>query len=207
MKKSDDGDCPPDGNTNMNILSSVCGDANDIKSDDDEEEISVNESIESNNNLPDDLLNALYGKSTHDDEGDDEDVQDGQQHRDKSRGLGERQDSDEDDEVEDEGIQDGQQHQDKSGGLGERQDSDEDDEVEDEGVQDGQQHQDTSGALGERQDSDEEDEVQDEGVQNRQQHRDKSGGLEDERDRDNKEQQDQSSGKTGEDSLSKSQRK
>jgi len=79
-KNFDEGDCPCDENTNMNILSSVCGDANDIKSDDDEEEISVNESNESNNNLPDDLLNVLYGKSTHDDKVDDEGVQDGQQH-------------------------------------------------------------------------------------------------------------------------------
>ena len=79
-KNSNEGDCPPDGNTDMKIVSSVCGDANDIKSDDDEEEISVNESNESNNNFPDDLLNVLYGKSTHDNEGDNEGVQDGQQH-------------------------------------------------------------------------------------------------------------------------------
>jgi len=142
QKNLDEGDCPPNGNTNLNILSSVCGVANEIKSDDVEEEISVNESNESNNNLPDYLLNVLYGKSTHHDEVDDDGVQDGQQHRDKSGGLEERQDSDKDDKVEDDGVQDGQQHRDKSSELEETQDSDEDDEDEDEGVQHGQQHQD-----------------------------------------------------------------
>ncbi len=166
QKNSDEGDCPPDGNTNLNTLTSVCGDANETKSDDDEEEISVNESNESNNILPEYMLNVLYGKSTLHDE------------------------------VDNDGVQDEQQHQDKSGGLQETQDSVEDEEDEDDGVQEGQQHRD-SGELHKD---------EDDGVQNRQQHRDKSSGLEEEQDSD-KEQQDDRPGKTGEDTLTKSQRK
>ena len=166
QKNSDEGDCPPDGNTNLNTLTSVCGDANETKSDDDEEEISVNESNESNNILPEYMLNVLYGKSTLHDE------------------------------VDNDGVQDEQQHQDKSGGLQETQDSVEDEEDEDDGVQEGQQHRD-SGELHKD---------EDDGVKNRQQHRDKSSGLEEEQDSD-EEQQDDRPGKTGEDTLTKSQRK
>ncbi len=112
---------------NLNILTSVCGDVIVETLNDDKEEISVNESNNSNTNFPDDLFNVLYGKSPHHDEVEDEGVQDGQKHRDKSGGLEEYElygKSLHHDEVEDEGVQNGQQHQDKSGGLEERQDSD-----------------------------------------------------------------------------------
>jgi hypothetical protein len=149
---SDEGDCPPDGNADLNISSS-------------EEEISVDESNDSNNNFSDDLFNVLYGESPPRHGG----VQDGQQHQEKSGGVEENELYDKslhNDEIENEGDQD------KSGGLEEKQDSDKEhnDEVEDEGDQE------KSGGLEERQDSDEE-------------------------------QQHQSSGKTGEGTLSKSQRK
>jgi hypothetical protein len=110
QKNSDEGDCPPNGNANLNILSSVCGDVIVETSNDDEEEISVNESNDSNTNFPDDLFNVLYGKSPHHDEVEDEGVQDGQQHRDKSGGLEEDElygKSLHHDEVEDEGVQNG----------------------------------------------------------------------------------------------------
>jgi hypothetical protein len=155
-KNSDEGDFPPDGDVIVET------------SNDDEDEISVDDSNDSNTNYPDDLFKLLYDKSTHHDDVEDEGVRDGQ-HQEKSGGLEERQESDKHDEVEDEGVQDGQQHRHKSGGLGERQQSDEDDEVEDE-------DQDKSGGLEKRQDSDEE-------------------------------QQDHRRGKTGVDTLSKSQRK
>jgi hypothetical protein len=79
---------------NLNILTSVCGDVIVETLNDDKEEISVNESNNSNTNFPDDLFNVLYGKSPHHDEVEDEGVQNGQQHQDKSGGLEERQDSD-----------------------------------------------------------------------------------------------------------------
>jgi hypothetical protein len=110
QKNLDEGDCPPDGNTNLNILSSAYDETIEMNSHNDGEEISVNESNECNNNLPGDLFNVLYGESTHHDKVEDEGGQGGQQHREKSGGLEERQDSDEDDEVEDEGVQDRQQH-------------------------------------------------------------------------------------------------
>ena len=103
-------------------------------SNDYEEEISVNESNESNTNFPDDLFNMLYGKSNHNDEVEDEGVKDGQEHRDKSGGFKERQDSDQslkshreseqDDMLQIKGT-DGkeQQDQDSSGGLEKRQES------------------------------------------------------------------------------------
>jgi len=94
QKNLDEGECPPNENSNLNILSSVCGDIIEEKSDDDEEEISDNESNERNTNLPDDLFYMLYGKSNHDDEVEDEGVKDGHQHQDKSGGFKERQDSD-----------------------------------------------------------------------------------------------------------------
>jgi hypothetical protein len=137
-KNSDEGDFPPDGDDIVET------------SNDDEDEISVDDSNDSNTNYPDDLFKELYDKSTHHDDVEDEGVRDGQQYQEKSGRLEERQESDKHDEVEDEGDQDGQQHRHKSGGLEERQESDEDDEVEDE-------DQDKSGGLEERQqDSDEE---------------------------------------------------
>ena len=95
QKHSDEGDCPPNLNDNLEILSSVGGDDSGETSNDEEEEISVNESTECNTNFQDDLLNELYGKSLHNVEVEVEDVQDGQQHRDKTGGLEERQHSDE----------------------------------------------------------------------------------------------------------------
>ncbi len=154
QKNLDEGDCPPDGNTNLNILSSAYDETIEMNSHNDGEEISVNESNECNNNLPGDLFNVLYGESTHHDKVEDEGGQGGQQHREKSGGLEENElygKSPHHDKVDDDN---------KSGGLGERHDSDEDDEVEDDGVQEGQQHRD-SGKV---------DEVEDEGVQDRQQH-------------------------------------
>jgi hypothetical protein len=165
-KNSDEGDCPPDGDDDLNISSS-------------EEDISVDESNDSNNNYPDDLFNVLYGN------------------REERRGVGENElydKSQQDDKVEDDGDQT------KSGGLGERQDFEEDDKVEDESVQDGIQHQDKSGGLEERQ----YDVVEDEGVQDGQQQLDTSGGLED---TDKEQQQDYRLDKTEKDTLSKSQRK
>jgi len=154
QKNLDEDDCPPDGNTNLNILSSAYDETIEMNSHNDGEEISVNESNECNNNLPGDLFNVLYGESTHHDKVEDEGGQGGQQHREKSGGLEENElygKSPHHDKVDDDN---------KSGGLGERHDSDEDDEVEDDGVQEGQQHRD-SGKV---------DEVEDEGVQDRQQH-------------------------------------
>ena len=60
---------------------------------DDEEEISVSKSNESNKintNIPDDLFNGLYGKSLHNDDVKDEGGKDGQQYQDNSGGLKER---------------------------------------------------------------------------------------------------------------------
>jgi hypothetical protein len=133
-KNLDEGDCPPDGNADLSISSGV-------------EEISVDESNDSNNNFPDVLLNVLYGESPPRHGG----VQDGQQHREKSGGVEENELYDKsrhDDEVEDEGDQD------KSGGLEERQDYDE---VEDEGDQE------KGGGVEEMQDSDEEQQHQSSG--------------------------------------------
>jgi hypothetical protein len=96
QKNSDKGDCPPDGNTNMSISSS-------------EEEISVNESNDSNTNFPDDLFNVLRGKSPHHDEVEDGGVQNGQQHQEISGGVEETELYDKSlhtDEVEDEGDRD-----------------------------------------------------------------------------------------------------
>jgi hypothetical protein len=133
QKNSDDGDCPPNANENLVILSSVGGDdieetSNDKEeeistSNDEEEEISVNESTEFSEN---DLFNELYGKTLHNVEVEVEDVQYGQQRRDKSGRLENNElcgKSLHHDKVEDEGVQDVQQHRDKSGGLEERQHS------------------------------------------------------------------------------------
>jgi len=81
QKNSDEGDCPPDGNANLNILSSIGGDVIVDTLNDDDEEISVNETNESNTNFPDDLFNVLYGKSLHNDEFEDEGVPDGQREK------------------------------------------------------------------------------------------------------------------------------
>jgi len=134
QKNLDKGECPPNENSNLNILSSVCGDIIEEKLNDDEEEISVNESNESNTNFPDDLFNMLYGKSNHNDEVEDEGVKDGQEHRDKSGGFKERQDSDQSLQSHRESEQydmlqikgtDGKEQpdQDSSGGLEKRQES------------------------------------------------------------------------------------
>jgi len=93
QKTPDKGDSPHDENSNLNILSSVCGDIIEEKLNDDEEEISVSESNESNKintNIPDELFNGLYGKSLHNDDVEDEGSKDGQQHQDNSGGLKER---------------------------------------------------------------------------------------------------------------------
>ena len=105
----DEGDCPPDGNADLNISSS-------------EEEINVDESNDSNNKFPDDLLNVLYGESPPCHGG----VQHGQQHQEERDGVEDNELYDKslhDDNVEDESDRD------KSGGLDERKDSNEDDEV------------------------------------------------------------------------------
>jgi hypothetical protein len=115
----------PDGNANLNILSSVCGDVieetsndhntrpdgnatcgDDIEetSSDDEEEISVNESSDSNNILPDALITVLNDKTPNHDEVEDECLQ----HEDKNSTLGKNKDD---------GVQHGQLHRDKSGEL------------------------------------------------------------------------------------------
>jgi hypothetical protein len=94
QKTPDDFDSPRDKTEKMNILSRVCVDIIEETSMDDEEEMSVNESNESNTNFPDDLLNGLFGKTLHNDDIDDESGKDGHQHRDNSGGLEERQDSD-----------------------------------------------------------------------------------------------------------------
>ncbi len=94
QKNLDKGDCPPNENANLNILSMVCGDVIVETSNDYKEEIGVNESNKSNTNFSDELFNMLYGKSNHNDEVEDEGVKDGRQHRDNSGGLKERQDSD-----------------------------------------------------------------------------------------------------------------
>ena len=78
-----------------------------------DEEISVDESNDSNNNFPDDLFNVLYGESPPRHGG----VQDGQQHREKSGGVQENELYDKslhDDEVEDEGDRDNEEQQDQS---------------------------------------------------------------------------------------------
>jgi hypothetical protein len=101
-KNSDEGDFPPDGNDDLIISSS-------------KEDISVDESNDSNNNLPDDLLNVLYGESPPCHGG----VQDGQQHQEETGGVEENELYDKslhDDKVEDESDRD------KSGGLEERKD-------------------------------------------------------------------------------------
>jgi len=154
QKNVDEGECPPNETSNLDILSSVCGDIIEEKSDDNEEEISVNESNESNTNLPDDLLDMLYGKSNHNNE------------------------------VEDEGVKDGHQHQDKSGGFKERQDSDQ--------------------SLQRPRESEKDDMLQIKGRDGKEQpHQDSSGGLE----KRQESQQPHILGKTGEETLSKSQRK
>jgi hypothetical protein len=129
QKHSDEGDCPPNVNDkHLEILSSVGGDDIGETLNDEEEEISVDESTESNTNF--DLFNVLYGNDEVEDEG----VKDGQQQRDKSGGLKETQDSDqsqqsltesqEDDMLQSKGT-DGEEQpdQDGSGGLENRQES------------------------------------------------------------------------------------
>jgi hypothetical protein len=123
---SDKGDCSSNGDDDLNISSS-------------EEDISVDESNDSNNNYPDDLFNVLYGNRAETRGLRENELYDKSQQDDKVEG----QDFEEDDKVENESVQVGIQHQDKSGGLQERQH----DVDEDEGVQDGQQQLDTSGGL------------------------------------------------------------
>jgi hypothetical protein len=123
---SDKGDCSSNGDDDLNISSS-------------EEDISVDETNDSNNNYPDDLFNVLYGNRAETCGLRENELYDKSQQDDKVEG----QDFEEDDKVENESVQVGIQHQDKSGGLQERQH----DVDEDEGVQDGQQQLDTSGGL------------------------------------------------------------
>ena len=164
QKTPDKGNSPDNGQANLNILSSVCGDIIDEESNDDKEEISVNESNKSNTNIPNDLFHGLYGKSLNNEEVEDEGVKDGQQHQDNSK--------------------DGQQHQDNSGGLEEKQVSDQ--------------------SLQSLTESQQDDMLQIKGTDGKEQpDQDGSGGLE----KRQESQQLHSPGKTGEDTLSKSQKK
>jgi hypothetical protein len=166
QKTPDKGNSPDNGQSNLNILSSVCGDIIiiDEESNDDKEEISVNESNKSNTNIPDDLFHGLYGKSLNNEEVEDEGVKDGQQHQDNSK--------------------DGQQHQDNSGGLKEKQVSDQ--------------------SLQSLTESQQDDMLQIKGTDGKDQpDQDGSGGLE----KRQESQQLHSPGKTGEDTMTKSQRK
>jgi len=93
QKNLDEGDFPPDGDVIVET------------SNDDEDEISVDDSNDSNTNYPDDLK-ELYDKSTHHNDVEDEGVRDGQQHQEKSGGVEENDLYDKslhDDKVEDDG--------------------------------------------------------------------------------------------------------
>jgi hypothetical protein len=142
QKTPDNDDSPHNKNANLNILSHVCGDIIGEESNDDIDEISVNEDDESHTIFPADLFNAFLDPH-------------------KSRPHGRSQDNDE---LKDEGGQDGQPHQDDSGGLEETQESeqslqspregDQDDILQSKGmVGDEQPDQDGHGGLEVRQES------------------------------------------------------